>query len=176
MKEAALVSLVVVAGALVGWRLRRRHRGVPLGWSTSQSEAAELHRRLHRAVDDTRQTVARVGAKGAPVDELVALSEDLSAEALVIDRELEAASHLPDGSRRKTLMEIKQRIVESERLSARVKQLAVDLATPTHDTADDGIRRLHERLDALDEARRELRDLGRIGKLDPEAPEDETGG
>jgi hypothetical protein len=166
MEAALLVGLVVAVGTLVGWRLRRRHRGVPLGWSTSQSEAAELHRRLHRAVDDTRQTVARVGARGAPVDELVALSEDLSAQAVVIDRELAAASHLPDGSRRKALMEIKQRIVESERLAERVKRLAVEMATPAHETADDGIRRLHERLDALDEARRELREL------DPDDPPD----
>jgi hypothetical protein len=42
-----------------------------------------------------------------------------------------------------------------------VKRLAVEMATPTHETADDGIRRLHEPLDALDEARRELRELGR---------------
>jgi hypothetical protein len=166
--EVALLGILLVAGALVGWRLQRRHRGVPRGWSTAQSEAAELHRRLHRSVDDTRKAVARVGARGAPVDHLMSLVEDLHVEALTIDRELVAASRLPDGTRHKSLMELKWRIVESEKLARRVQGVAVDMTAPTFDATDEGIRRLHERLDALDEARREVREIGREGGTEQE--------
>jgi hypothetical protein len=161
----AVVAAVLLTGAalggLVAWRLQRRHHGVPRGWSTAQSEAADLHRRLHRAVDETRKTVARVGARGAPVDQLVSLTEDLHAEAITIDRELVAASRLPDGARHKALLELKWRIVESEKLARRVQAIAVDMTGPSFDATDEGIRRLHERLDALDDARREAREIGR---------------
>jgi hypothetical protein len=59
--------------------------------------------------------VARVGARGAPVNELVSMSDDLSTEAVVIVGELAAASRLPDGYRRKALMET---ISASSRASA----------------------------------------------------------
>jgi hypothetical protein len=159
--EVALVSIALIVGALVGWRLQRRHRGVPRGWSTAQSEAAALHRRLHHSVDDTRRAVARVGARGVPVDQLVSITEDLHVEALTIDRELVAASRLPDGARHKALVALKRRVVESERLARRVQDIATDMTAPTFEATDAGIRRLHERLDALEQARQEARDLGR---------------
>lgn len=158
--EALLAGLIVVAGALVAWRLQRRHRGVPRGWSTAQSEAAELHRRLHRSVDETRQSIARVGARGAPVDHLMSLADDLHVEALTIDRELVAASRLPAGPRHKALVALKHRIIETENLARRVQGVAIDLTAPSFDATDAGLRDLEQRLDALDEARREVRDLG----------------
>jgi len=161
VEVALLLGLVAVGGGLVAWRLQRRHRGVPRGWSTGQSEAAELHRRIHRSVDETRRTVARIGAGGAPVEHLKSLADDLEDEARTIDRELVTASKLPSGSaRQKALLELKWRIMESEKLAKRVQAVAIDVAAPTFDATDDGLRRLQERLDALDEARREVRELG----------------
>lgn len=169
MEVALLVGLAAVGGGLVAWRLQRRHHDVPRGWSTAQSEAAELHRRVHRSVDETRRTVARIGARGAPVEHLKSLADDLELEARTIDRELVTASHLPDGARHKALVELKWRIMESEKLARRVRDVAADVAAPTFEATDDGLRRLEERLDALDEARREVRELGRT---DPGLPED----
>ena len=163
-----LLGLVALTGGLVAWRLQRRHRGVPRGWSTAQSEAADLHRRIHRSVDETRRTVARIGARGAPVDHLMALADDLDTEALTIDRELVTASRLPDGARHKALLELKWRIMASEKLARRVRGVAADVSSPSFDATDDGLRRLEERLDALDEARREVRELGRTEP--PELP------
>jgi chemotaxis regulatin CheY-phosphate phosphatase CheZ len=142
----------------VRW-LRRRRSGVPRGWQVSQSEAAILHRRLHRCVDHTRQAVTRAGNR-VPVEQLESLTEDLHDQAVAIDRKLVEASRLPEGKRHKSLLELKYRIIDTEQLAARVRELAVDMARPHVADTDDGIHRLRERLDALDDARREAFGIG----------------
>ncbi|HEY3095949.1 MAG TPA: hypothetical protein VGK05_03865 [Acidimicrobiia bacterium] len=159
MDPLTLAGLPLLPVALVLW-LRRRHPGVPRGWQLSQSDAAILHRRLHRCVDETRRAVARSRA-GVPVEELESLTDDLYDEAVAIDGKLVEASRLPHGPRRKSLLELKYRIIETEQLAARVRGLAVDVARPSVADADDGIDRLRARLDALDDARREAFDIGR---------------
>jgi hypothetical protein len=133
---------------------------VPRGWQLSQSEAAILHRRVHRCVDDTRRAVARAGA-GVPVEELKSLTDELYDQAVAIDRKLVEASKLPQGKRHKALIELKYRIIETERMAARVRALAVDTAQPGVADTDDGLDRLRDRLDALDDARREAHEIGR---------------
>jgi hypothetical protein len=54
MDPLILAGLPLLPVMFVLW-MRRRHRGVPRGWQLSQSEAAILHRRLHRCVDETRR-------------------------------------------------------------------------------------------------------------------------
>jgi hypothetical protein len=159
MDPLTLAGLPLLPVALVLW-LRRRHPGVPRGWQLSQSDAAILHRRLHRCVDETRRAVARSRA-GVPVEELESLTDDLYDQAVAIDRKLVEASVLPQGTRRKSLLEVKSRIIETEQLAARVRALAVDMARPSVADADDGIDRLRVRLDALDDARREAFGIGR---------------
>ncbi len=159
MDPLILAGLPLLPVALVLW-LRRRHPGVPRGWQLSQSDAAILHRRLHRCVDETRRTVARSDS-GVPVEQLKSLTEDLYDQAVAIDRKLVEASRLPHGTRRKSLIELKYRIIETEQLAARVRELAVDMARPSVADADDGIDRLRARLDALDDARREAFGIGR---------------
>lgn len=153
-----LLGLPLLPLALVLW-LRRRHAGVPRGWHLSQSEAAILHRRVHRCVDETRRAVARAGS-GVSVDQLKSLTEDLHDQAIAIDRKLVEASRLPQGTRHKSLLELKYRIIETEQLAARVRALAVEMARPRVGDADEGLHRLRERLDALDQARREAFDIG----------------
>jgi hypothetical protein len=169
--EIVLPFLIVgvVVGGFLGWRLRRRHRGVPLGWQTAQSEAADLHRRLHRCVDRTRREVARAGARGAPVDRVKALTDDLEAQARGIDTQLVAASKLPSGRRQQPLRDCRYRVIEMERLADRVASVAADLTGPVLDAADAGLRDLRERLDALDAARREAHDIA-AGRAEPEPP------
>jgi hypothetical protein len=145
--------------ALVLW-LRRRHPDVPRGWQLSQSEAAILHRRLHRCVDETRRAVARADTN-VPVEQLKSLTDDLYDQAVAIDRKLVEASKLPQDKRHKALIEFKYRIIETERMAARVRALAVDMVQPRVADTDEGLGRLRERLDALDDARREAHELGR---------------
>jgi hypothetical protein len=172
MDPLILAGLPLLPVALVLW-LRRRHPGVPRGWQLSQSEAAILHRRLHRCVDETRRAVARAG-NGVPVEQLKALTEDLYEQAVAIDRKLVEASQLPEGTRHKSLRELKHRIIDTEQLAVRVRELAVDMARPRVADADDGIQRLRERLDALDQARREAFEIGRA-PAPPELRRDEPG-
>jgi chemotaxis regulatin CheY-phosphate phosphatase CheZ len=173
MDPLILVGLPLLPVALILW-MRRRHPDVPRGWQLSQSEAAILHRRLHRCVDETRRAVARAG-NGVPVEQLKSLTEDLNDQAVAIDRKLVDASRLPSKARHKSLLELKYRIIETEQLAARVRELAVDMARPHVDETDGGIQQLRDRLDALDQARREAFDIGRtprppdLGREEPDA-------
>lgn len=159
MDPLVLVGLPLLPVALVLW-MRRRHPDVPRGWQLSQSEAAILHRRVHRCVDETRRAVSRAG-KGVPVEQLKSLTDELYDQAVAIDRKLVEASKLPQGKRHKALIELKYRIVEIERMAARVRSLTVDMAQPPLADGDDGLDRLRDRLDALDAARREAYGIGR---------------
>jgi hypothetical protein len=158
MDPLVLVGLPLLPIALVLW-LRRRHAGVPRGWQLSQSDAAILHRRLHRCVDETRRVVARTGS-GVSVDQLKSLTEDLHDQAVAIDRKLVEASRLPSKTRQKTLLELKYRVIETEKLAVRVRELAVEMARPQIEETDEGNRQIRDRLDALDQARREAFGIG----------------
>jgi hypothetical protein len=146
--------------------MRRRRPGMPRGWWVSQSEAAILHRRLHRGVDETRRVVARAGA-GVSIDQLRSLTEDLDRQAIAIDGKLVEASRLPDKARHKSVVELKYRVIETEKLAVRVRELAVDMAEPQVEDADDGNRRIRDRLDAIDLARREAYGIGRPSIHEP---------
>ena len=113
-------GLPLLPVALVLW-MRRRHPGMPRGWWVSQSDAAILHRRLHRGVDETRRAVARAGA-GVSIDQLKSLTEDLDQQAIAIDAKLVEASRLPGKPRHKALVELKYRVVETEKLAVRVRE------------------------------------------------------
>jgi hypothetical protein len=173
MDPLVLVGLPLLPVALILW-MRRRHPDVPRGWQLSQSEAATLHRRLHRCVDETRRAVARAG-DGVSVEQLKSLTEELNDQAIAIDRKLVEASRLPSKARHKALLDLKYRIIETEQLAARVRKLAVDMTRPKVAETDEGIERLRERLDALDQARREAFDIGRPPELPPESRRDEPG-
>jgi hypothetical protein len=123
--------------------------------------AADLHRRVHRSVDHTRQEVARAAARGAPSAELVSLCEQLDAQAMAIDHQLVAASRLPSAPKQRAVADVRQRIIAIEQLAARVDRLAADLSGPILDATDAAIDDLRQRLDALDAARREAHDIGR---------------
>jgi hypothetical protein len=159
MDPLVLAGLPLLPVALVLW-MRRRHPAMPRGWWLSQSDAAILHRRLHRGVDETRRTVARARA-GVPIDQLESLTEDLDQQAIAIDGKLVEASRLPGKARHKALVDLKYRVIETEKLAVRVRELAVDMPQPQVEDADDGNRRIRDRLNALDLARREAYGIGR---------------
>jgi len=158
MDPLVLAGLPLLPVALVLW-MRRRHPGMPRGWWVSQSEAAILHRRLHRGVDETRRAVARAGA-GVSIDQLESLTEDLDQQAIAIDGMLVKASRLPGKARHKVLVDLKHRVIETEKLAVRVRELAVDMAKPQVEDTDDGNRRIRDKLDPIDLARREAYGIG----------------
>jgi hypothetical protein len=158
MDPLVLVGLPLLPVAFVLW-MRRRHPDVPRGWQLFQSEAAILHRRVHRCVDETRRVIARAG-KGIPVEQLKSLTDELYDQAVAIDRKLVEVSKLPQGKRHKSLLELKHRIIDTEQLAARVRALAIDTAQPRIAETDEGLHRLRDRLDALDAARREAYGIG----------------
>lgn len=155
-----LVAVVVVTGAGLGWRLRRRRPGVPLSWQTSQSVAAELHRRMHRSVDRTKRAVADARRRGVPTESHEGLVDDLLATARALDDQLVLASKLPFTSRHKTLLGLRYRIMTLERTGERIGRAAIEAASPLVDGVDESLHRINDRLDLVEEARRELRHLG----------------
>jgi hypothetical protein len=158
------IAVLIVAGTAAGflvWRLRRRHSGVPRGWQTAQSTAADLHRRVHRCIDHARRDVAHAGARDAPIDNLVAFVDDLDLQARAVDTQLVAASRLPSSPRERALRELRYRVIEVEKLAARVSDVAAELTGPVLGAADAGLRDLRLRLDALDQAREEAHGISK---------------
>ncbi len=131
-----------------------------MSWQTSQSVAADLHRRMHRAVDRTRANVAEARKRGVATGDYECLVDDLNATARALDDQLVLASKLPFRQRHKTLLGLRYRIADMERTGERVSKMAIESASPLVDTVDDSLKRINQRLDHVDEARGELRELG----------------
>jgi len=157
------VAVVVVTGAGLGWRIRRRRPGVPISWQTNQSVAAELHRRMHRSVDRTRRAVGDARRRGVPTESHEGLVDDLAATARALDDQLVLASKLPFKARHTALLGLRYRIVALERTGERIGRAAIEAASPLVDGVDESLARINDRLDLVDEARVELRRLGGEG-------------
>jgi hypothetical protein len=158
--ELALGAAFCVTVLGFGWRYSRRRPGVPMSWQTSQSVAADLHRRVHRAVDRTRTNVEEARKRGVATATYDCLVDDLFATARALDDQLVLASKLPFRQRHKTLLGLRYRISDIERTGERVSKMAIESAGPLVDSVDDSIARINERLDHVDEAKSELRELG----------------
>lgn len=154
---AAGVGVVAVAVRVAG---RTRASGVPLGWRTAQSTAARLHRRVHRALDAVDRDVRRAAKRGQPVEHYASLVGDLRAYVRTLDDRLVVASRLPLGPRHRALLTIRSRIAEFERAASRIATLALEAGVPDFDGLRRGIGEVHGHLDRIEEARRELRELG----------------
>ena len=127
--------------ALAFWRSRQAHRrsNVPGSWQTSQSIAADLHRRMHRSLDHTRRTLVDARRCGTSTDRFDVLCDDLATAAAVIDDQLVHASRLP--------------------LDPRIGRTALDATSPLTGGVDAALRAINQRLDLTIEARAELREL-----------------
>jgi len=157
--EVVLVA-VVVAGGGFAWRWSRRRPGVPLKWQTSQSVAADLHRRMHRSVERTRQTVTEARKRGVPTAGYEGLCDRLSATARAIDDQLVLASKLPFKARHKALLGLRFRIADIERTGDRIGRTAIEAASPLVGSVDESLRAINELLDHHAEAIEELKELG----------------
>lgn len=155
-----MIAAVVVAVLGVGWRASRRKPGVPMSWQTSQSVAADLHRRSHRALERTRNAVADARRRGVPTASYESLVDELDATVRALDDQLVLASRLPFKARHKALLSLRYRIGELERTGERIGRTAIEAASPLVGGIDDSLRTINERLDHVEEARNELKDLG----------------
>jgi hypothetical protein len=157
--EVVLVAVVVAGGGFV-WRWTRRRPGVPMKWQTSQSVAADLHRRMHRSVERTRQTVAEARKRGVPTSHYEGLCDRLTTTARAIDDQLVLASKLPFNARHKALLGLRYRIADMERTGDRIGRTALEAASPLVGSIDESLREINERLDHHAEAIEELKELG----------------
>jgi hypothetical protein len=158
------VEVLIVAAAIaalgVALRFRRRRPGVPVSWQTSQSVAAELHRRMHRSVDRTRRSVTDARRRGVPTAAYESLLDELDATARALDDQLVLTSRLPFKARHKGLLALRYRISEMERTGERIGRTAIEAASPLVGGVDESLQTINERLDHIAEAREELRQLG----------------
>ena len=138
----------------------RDHDGVPRNWMTSQSVAADLHRRMHAALDRTRATLADARRCGVPTDHFESLCDELASAAQIMDDQLVAAARLPLRVRHRTLLDLRYHIVDLERTGDRIGRTALDAAAPVAGGFEETLRHINERLDRHVEARRELKELG----------------
>lgn len=162
----AFLGFVVLAAVVVGvvaWRLRRRYHGVPRGWQYDQSEAADLHRRMYRKIDALRRAIAAAAGRGVDTARVQGLATDIDVEARAVDARLVTASRLPGQAKHRTLLELRTRVIEVERLCDRVSELLASLEAPDAREVDAGLQRVRDSLDALDAARRETREMGAEG-------------
>jgi hypothetical protein len=152
-----LITLTWAAAAFVMvHRLHRRNAvgrragcGAPMRWLASPGVAAQLHRRLRRAVDALRVAVPpprRRAARG-PFHEV---ADDLEGQARAIDAELVAVRRLTLAHRRDAHRLAAVRVAEVERLAAQVVATTGALAPSV---SLDG---LAARVDALQQAHDEL--------------------
>jgi hypothetical protein len=154
-----LVGLFVagVLGVAVLVRTRRIAPDVPRHWRSSQSVAARLCRRLHRAVDRADAAVRHARRAGLPVAQFESAVGDLRACAASIDHQLVTAAQLPLGPRHRSLLALRYRIIEVEKAAGRVIRMAGEAGRPDVDSVRTSVAGVHQRLDDLEAARRELR-------------------
>jgi hypothetical protein len=69
------------------------------------------------------------------------------------------------------LRDLRYRVIEVEKLAARVDEIAVELTSPVLGAADAGLRDLQLRIDALEQARQEARQIGPDGPEPAPLPE-----
>jgi hypothetical protein len=160
MEPVVGIAIAGILGAVVAFRARRLAPGVPRHWRSSQSVAARLCRRAHRAVDNADVALRRARKQGVPVALFEDAVGDLRACVTAIDHRLVAASKLPLGARHRALLDLRYRIVDVEKASARVVTMAAEADQLDAARVRASVQEVHRRLDGLEAARRELRDLG----------------
>lgn len=173
------LAMIGVAIALAGWRLDRHNRvdprvssPAPLRWVVWPTEPARLHRRLRGAVGATTALGPRIDdpQAGSPHQ----IRQEIAAQAVVLDRDLVAASRLAGPQRRQAMRTIRPYTRELEVLSRRLIELQHRADTPYGPAAGevpaDALGRISERLTLLEHAEAELSNIERAnGLLDPDA-------
>ena len=125
----------------------------PTAWLASPSAAARLHRRL-KAATRRAQAIAKRSCLGTEVQRLAA---ELEHESLVIGDELAVVASAPGPHRRAHLAAIEPKVRQVEQLAQRLAATAnPPQTTPGLVPEPEGLERIAEALDAMDEARAEV--------------------
>jgi len=118
----------------------------PLEWVGAHTDEAKLHRRLAAAMSGLRAATDD--------DSLVAANVDVVArEALKIEQQIVAASHLAPRSKGPAIEELARAVDQIEDVSAQLIQRSTELSSGD---VQEQLTQLSERLDLLDAARAEL--------------------
>jgi len=144
------VLAIIGATALGARKLKRHYQGqremvpgqrsaAPLNWSGSPKREAVQHRRLVKAMQLARSVHSPTEA------------DALGRQAIMIEQELVRAALLPKGTKKKALDTTESLVSSVEELAAGVYERSS--ALPTIET---DLNELRERLQLLEEARREL--------------------
>ncbi len=160
MSPLAGIVVVLVLGAVILYRRRSLAPDVPRRWRTSQAVAARLCRRLHRALDRADDAVRGGRQRGVPVAWFENALNELRSCARAIDQRLVVASELPLGARQRSLLELRYRIIDVEKTATRLALMVADAGRPDTEYVRESVDAVNRRLDRLEDARRELRDLG----------------
>ncbi|MFW2383685.1 MAG: hypothetical protein ACN4GZ_18180 [Acidimicrobiales bacterium] len=145
-----IMAAVVGAAAFGARKVKRHYRGqqelvpgvrsaAPLNWSGSPKREAVQHRRLVKAMQLARSVHSPAEA------------EALGRQAVMIEQELVRASLLPKGPKKQALDTTDSLVSSVEELAAGEYQRSSALPTIETDLSE-----LRERLQLLEEARREL--------------------
>jgi two-component sensor histidine kinase len=129
----------------------------PLSWAIAPGRAAHAHRRLRRATASARALVVnaprQTGGVEVPADVASCVS-DLEKYAATVDDRLVLATRCSPIVRRNLLRALDGEVKEIEQLSARIGSLV--LRTQQGVASIETVRRISDRLDALDAAHAEL--------------------
>jgi hypothetical protein len=165
----------VLPAALVLRKLRRANRvapgrrsRAPLSWLVSLAAPARLHRRLRRAVAAADLSVAMSPAAQALQD----VAGELVARAISLDDCLVAVNALHPAVRRDHLTQLTAEVREIELSTARLHRLSGDWRLRLDQAAASAMPfpDLHERMDSVEAALRELPHPGGTRTLIPAAP------
>ena len=164
------VGMPLAGFAMFRWRIRRRLRiapGVrsqaPTLWLAPISPPARMHRRL-RDVGATARLVALQAGSGTQVADFCAAVER---QAVGLETHLLVASRVKRGSG-PARQSVASQVDQLEALTARLARAAMEATQPRALASGGGDRLEHiaERLDALEDARRELAVVERAAGLD----------
>jgi hypothetical protein len=158
---ATVVTAAICSALLRRW-VRRRNRVnphlptlAPLGWLWSPFPAARLHRRLRRCVATVDEALPRRRRARRTWPALTNAADQLARHAADVD------AHVVEGHRAGTVHLVAWEVDDVERLAARL--LSLGRLWEHDDFSTRRAQDLRDRIDALEQATREVRRVSAIG-------------
>lgn len=169
----AAIVLACIVLLFVRGRLRRHHRvapgqptDAPVTWLVDPRSPARLHRRLAKVgrlattIGETHRPRGRRLRKAEEPPAIVAVAQDLVAQAVALDHQLARIALLAPSARRRPLVELARAVEQVEEAGTRLVALSSELLAPRRLHADDpGLLDVAGQVERLAEAHQALRDL-----------------
>ena len=125
----------------------------PKEWLSAGTSASRLYCRLLKAIAAGDDAVKKAKRDHTATDQLESALNDLRRQAIAITEHLVVVSSLPLVKRQNGLRPLRSQVDEVEHLAARIGTSAVHARG--HKGVPDGLNEARDRLDALDQARKE---------------------